>query len=49
MSDGVNENICGFDTENGCSMCTIGELDRIGVKALKIVGRERNYANFESS
>lgn len=32
-----------FDAEAGCALCKLGELERIGVKALKIVGRERDY------
>lgn len=31
-----------FDFELGCALCVLGELEKTGVKALKIVGRERN-------
>lgn len=37
------ENI--FDNELGCSLCSIKELDTIGVTALKIVGRDRSCDN----
>lgn len=32
-----------FDNEMGCSICSLKELDSIGVTALKIVGREKDY------
>ena len=31
-----------FDVERGCSICSLGSLDKIGVKALKIVGRDKS-------
>lgn len=37
------ENIKIFDFELGCALCMVGELEKAGVKTLKIVGRERNY------
>lgn len=44
VNDGVNTEISKiFDVESGCALCVLGKLDRIGVKALKIVGRERDY------
>lgn len=30
-----------FDVERGCAICSLGNLNKIGVKALKIVGRDR--------
>lgn len=32
-----------FDTEAGCAICKLGELESIGVKTLKIVGRGRDH------
>ena len=32
-----------FDSEMGCSLCVLKDLDRMGVKAIKIVGRDRDY------
>jgi putative protease len=32
-----------FDAEAGCAICKLGELDRTGVKSLKIVGRGRDH------
>lgn len=32
-----------FDAEAGCAICKLGELDSLGVKSLKIVGRGRNH------
>lgn len=31
-----------FDVETGCALCSLGILENAGVKALKIVGRDRN-------
>ncbi len=44
ISDGQRTDISKlFDAEAGCALCKLGELEQLGVKALKIVGRERNY------
>lgn len=32
-----------FDCEAGCSICVLGELENLGIEALKIVGRGRNH------
>lgn len=40
MDDAV-EYVKLFDAETCCAICQLGELDALGVKALKIVGRER--------
>lgn len=34
-----------FDNEMACSLCCLGELNFLGVSALKIVGRDRNCNN----
>lgn len=34
-----------FDCEAVCAFCRLRELERVGVKALKIVGRDRDYNN----
>ncbi len=44
VSDGFKTGVSKlFDAEAGCALCKLGELDQLGVKALKIVGRERNF------
>lgn len=32
-----------FDVEAGCALCKLGELESVGVKSLKIVGRGREH------
>lgn len=43
IGDDIQDKI--FDVETGCSLCNVKRLDEMGVAALKIVGRDRNYKN----
>lgn len=46
LKDGDVQKSCNiFDCEASCVLCSIGELNKIGVTALKVVGRDRNYRN----
>lgn len=40
--DGIEQGIF-FDNELGCSACSLLKLNKIGVKTLKVVGRDRDY------
>lgn len=44
VSDGERTGISKvFDAEAGCSICSLGRLDVLGVETLKIVGRARDF------
>lgn len=45
--NGDNIRNVSFDVETGCSVCSLHRLEQLGVKAVKIVGRDRNIKEIE--